>query len=213
MNRRPMCRQAKQVVYLGKDSNEHDGQGTELLKSRNTAAHEATCVAASRDDVLGRFVKRQSYDERKTVSERNNRDCQRDCAIPTICLSKLCTDHLSTHAAVTRGSMSGVCRSFRTAHKAFLPVKSASLHQQKRLIGDLPVKPNKYIEDWGTYRENVEYTFKWNSASFFKIALFGMAVPATIYTVAVREFDNTDEAYNRPKRDFMGNAAESKARR
>ena len=60
-----MCRQAKQVVYLGKDSNKHDGQGTELLKIRNTAAYEATCVAASRDDVLGRFVKRQSYDERK----------------------------------------------------------------------------------------------------------------------------------------------------
>jgi len=154
---------------------------------------------------------------RKTVSEQNNRDC----AIPAFCLQTFSKplsktvhgDHLSTLAAVTSGSMSGVCRSFRTAHKAFLPVKSASLHQQQRLIGDLPVKPNKYIEDWGTYRENVEYTFKWNSASFFKIALFGMAVPATIYTVAVREFDNTDEAYNRPKRDFMGNATESKARR
>ena len=84
-------------------------------------------------------------------------------------------------------------------------------HQQKRLIGDLPVKPNKYIEDWGTYRENVEYTFKWNAASFGKIALFGTAVPSLIYVVAIKEFDNTDAAYNRPKRDFLGTASESKA--
>lgn len=108
--------------------------------------------------------------------------------------------------------MSGVCRSIRTAQKAFLPVRNTSSYQQQRLIGDLPVKPNKYIEDWGTYRENVEYTFKWNSASLFKIALFGMAVPVTIYTFAVKEFDKTDEAYNRPKRDFLGNAAKNNAR-
>ena len=109
--------------------------------------------------------------------------------------------------------MSAVGRSFRTAQRAFLPAKTASSHQQKRLIGDLPVKPNKYIEDWGTYRENVEYTFKWNAASFTKIAIFGIAVPVTIYTVAVKEFDNTDAAYSRPKRDFLGNATESKAHR
>ncbi len=65
MNRRPMCRQAKRLVYLGKDSNKHDGQGTELLKILNTAAYEATSVAASRGNVLGRFVKRQSHDEPK----------------------------------------------------------------------------------------------------------------------------------------------------
>ena len=107
--------------------------------------------------------------------------------------------------------MSAVGRGFRTAQRAFLPANSAVTYQQKRLIGDLPVKPNKYIEDWGTYRENVEYTFKWNAASFSKIALFAMAVPAVIYTVAVKEFDNTDAAYNRPKRDFLGNA-ENKTR-
>lgn len=138
------------------------------------------------------------------------------CAIPRLCSELLQHAVLIIYVSAlhsTSDSMSGVYRSFRTAHKAFLPLKSASSHQQQRLIGDLPVKPNKYIEDWGTYRENVEYTFKWNSASFLKIALFGMAVPATVYTFAVKEFDHTDEAYNRDKRDFMGNATESKARR
>ena len=108
--------------------------------------------------------------------------------------------------------MSAVGRSFRAAHRAFLPVKSATSYQQQRLAGDLPVKPNKYIEDWGTYRENVEYTFKWNLASISKIALFAVAVPVTIYTVTVKEFDTTDAAYNRPKRDFLGDAQESKKR-
>jgi len=41
-----MCRQPKQLVHLvvwdlGKDSDEHHGQGTELLKILNTAAYEA----------------------------------------------------------------------------------------------------------------------------------------------------------------------------
>lgn len=72
------------------------------------------------------------------------------------------------------------------------------------------MKPNKYIEAWGTYRENVEYTFKWNAASFLKIATFGLLTPALIYTVAVKEFDHTDERYNRQKRDFLGNATDRK---
>ena len=124
---------------------------------------------------------------------------------------QLSTSAPRTHDKLS-ANMSAVGRSFRTVQRAFLPAKIASSHQQNRLIGDLPVKPNKYIEDWGTYRENVEYTFRWNAASFTKIALFGIAVPVTIYTVAVKEFDSTDAAYSRPKRDFLGNVTESKAR-
>lgn len=89
-------------------------------------------------------------------------------------------------------------------------LKTPVFHQQKRFVGDLPVKPNKYIEDWGTYRENVEYTFKWNAQSLLKIATFAVLTPALIYTVAVKEFDHTDEKYNRGKRDFMGNATDRK---
>ncbi|KAL3140717.1 hypothetical protein ABBQ32_005273 [Trebouxia sp. C0010 RCD-2024] len=108
--------------------------------------------------------------------------------------------------------MSAVGKSFRLAQKAFLSPQAASSYQQKRLIGDLPVKPNKYIEDWGTYRENVEYTFKWNAQSCTKIVVFAILVPVAIYSVAVKEMDHKDAAYGRPKRDFLGNASESKAR-
>ena len=135
-------------------------------------------------------------------------------------LRRVCTRHVVVvsqcrarqHGIECRSvsSMSGVSRSFRTAQRAFLPVRNPPSYQQQRLAGDLPVKPNKYIEDWGTYRENVEYTFKWNLASFTKIAFFAMAVPATIYTVAVKEFDKTDAKYNRPKRDFLGDVQEKR---
>ena len=31
---------------------------------------------------------------------------------------------------------------------------------QKRFAGDLPAKTNKYVEDWGAFRENVEFTYR-----------------------------------------------------
>ena len=107
--------------------------------------------------------------------------------------------------------MSGLYRQAGRVQQVFGLLKRPSLSQQKRFVGDLPVKPNKFVEDWGTYRENVEYTFKWNAQSFFKIGVAGLLVPALIYTVAVKEFDHTDERYNRGKRDFMGNAVDRKA--
>ena len=106
--------------------------------------------------------------------------------------------------------MSGVYRGFRAAHKGFLPVKSAASYQQERLAGNMHVKTNKFIEDWGTYRENLEYTFKWNTDSIVKIAVFAVAVPVVIYKLVIREFDKGDEAYNRPKRDFMGSSKDER---
>lgn len=34
--------------------------------------------------------------------------------------------------------------------------------QQQRQAGNLPVKANKYVEDWGTKREHIEETYKWD---------------------------------------------------
>lgn len=31
---------------------------------------------------------------------------------------------------------------------------------QVRNVGNLPIKPNKYIEEWNNHRENIEHTFK-----------------------------------------------------
>ena len=54
--------------------------------------------------------------------------------------------------------------------------------QQKRMAGDLPVKPNKYIEEAGLRRENIEHEFKWDGRTLIKIALAAGVAPYLIYS-------------------------------
>ncbi len=56
--------------------------------------------------------------------------------------------------------------------------------QQRRLAGDLPAKPNKFVEEGGTRRENIELEFKWNARTLTNIALFAGALPYVIYSFA-----------------------------
>ena len=60
----------------------------------------------------------------------------------------------------------------------------ASSHQQKRNAGDLPAKTNKFIEENGTRRENIEKEFKWDARTLSNIGIFAMAVPYVIYSFA-----------------------------
>ena len=53
--------------------------------------------------------------------------------------------------------------------------------QQRRHAGDLPVKPNQHIEDWGTRRENIENEFVWDAKTLLNIAIFAGAVPYLVY--------------------------------
>jgi hypothetical protein len=55
--------------------------------------------------------------------------------------------------------------------------------QQQRSVGDLPVKSNKYVEDFATRRENIEHEFRWTGKSLLNIALFVGVAPYLIYTV------------------------------
>ena len=56
-------------------------------------------------------------------------------------------------------------------------------HQQRRAAGDLPVKPNKYIEDHGYHMENVERDFRWSGRTLTNIAIFAVLVPYAIFRV------------------------------
>lgn len=78
--------------------------------------------------------------------------------------------------------------------------------QQRRYAGDLPVKPNKHVEDWATRREHIEDEFKWDRKTLSSIAIFAFAVPYFIYTISVSEFDKTDATFGRSKREFWGSA-------
>ena len=75
--------------------------------------------------------------------------------------------------------------------------------QQQRFAGQLPVKSNKHIEEWGAYRENLEHHFKFDNRAWTFIALFGVGFPLFIYNMTVAEFNKTDALYKRPKREFM----------
>jgi hypothetical protein len=62
---------------------------------------------------------------------------------------------------------------------------------QKRHIGNLPVKPNPYVEDWATHRENVELTFKFDGKTIAILGAAAVTVPYVIYQMCCSEFVST----------------------
>lgn len=79
----------------------------------------------------------------------------------------------------------------------------ADVQYQRRYAGDLPVKFNKHIETWGTYREHVEDTFKFDANTLATISIWVVAVPVLIYTTMIGEYNKADDKAGRKRRDFM----------
>ena len=95
------------------------------------------------------------------------------------------------------GVLLRVCRSSSSLTR--LP----SSLQQRRFAGDLPVKTNPHIENWATYRENVEQTFKFDGKNLRRIVIFVGLVPFLIYKGITNEMDKADDKYHRERRDHM----------
>ena len=64
---------------------------------------------------------------------------------------------------------------------------------------------HRFIEEWGTYRENIPmaHSFKWDGPHLRRIAAFAVAFPAFIYHFAKAEVDTSDAEYEREKREFV----------
>ncbi|KAI8107431.1 hypothetical protein PSENEW3n2_00003906 [Picochlorum sp. SENEW3] len=75
---------------------------------------------------------------------------------------------------------------------------------QKRNVGNLPVKSNKYIEEFGARRETIEKEFEWDGPTLRRIAVWGLLVPYGVYQMMLFEFDKTDAFGGKPKRDMWG---------
>lgn len=75
---------------------------------------------------------------------------------------------------------------------------------QKRAVGNLPVKPNRYIEDFGARRETIEKEFRWDGPTTRRVLVWGLAVPYAVYRMMVYESDATDAFGGKPKRDMWG---------
>lgn len=54
--------------------------------------------------------------------------------------------------------------------------------------GGMEAHKNKFIEDWSTARENLEYNFRWTRRNLALVGIFGVAIPILIYKGIVREF-------------------------
>ncbi|XP_047309166.1 uncharacterized protein LOC124912571 [Impatiens glandulifera] len=69
--------------------------------------------------------------------------------------------------------------------------------------GGMETNKNKFIEDWGSARENLELNFRWTRRNFAIIGIFGIAVPILVYKGIVRDFHMQDEDAGRPHRKFI----------
>jgi hypothetical protein len=57
--------------------------------------------------------------------------------------------------------------------------------------GGMEVNRNRWIEEWGADRENLELKFRFTRRSLAIIGIFGLAVPILVYKGIVREFVST----------------------
>lgn len=75
------------------------------------------------------------------------------------------------------GAMRQICRATNAQ------MRGVAQHQQRRMAGNLPVKPNKFVEEWATRREHLESEFRWDGKTLTRIAVFAFAVPYAIYNI------------------------------
>ena len=88
--------------------------------------------------------------------------------------------------------------------KTMLAEVASTSKTQTRSVGNLPVKSNKYIEDFGARRETIEKEFRWDGPTSRRLLVWGLLVPIGIYKMTCYEFDQTDEFGGKPKRDLWG---------
>jgi hypothetical protein len=70
---------------------------------------------------------------------------------------------------------------------ARLRAAAAAQLQQRRAAGDLPVKTNKWVEEHGAARENVEQTFRWTRRSIANLVIFAGAWTRAARAAAARQ--------------------------
>lgn len=106
--------------------------------------------------------------------------------------------------------MAGVIRhALRKGQTALVKTNQHHQFQQQRFAGDLPVKSNKYVEDWNVYRENVELSFKWDKKTITRLVLWAGIAPVVVYTFIGREMDISSRFAGRPEKPVMGHAEKS----
>ncbi|GMQ06773.1 hypothetical protein CsSME_00051224 [Camellia sinensis var. sinensis] len=69
--------------------------------------------------------------------------------------------------------------------------------------GGMETNKNRFIEEWGSARENLELNFRWTRRNFALVGLFGIAIPILVYKGIVRDFHMQDDDAGRPHRKLL----------
>ncbi|KAH0669941.1 hypothetical protein KY290_025355 [Solanum tuberosum] len=59
--------------------------------------------------------------------------------------------------------------------------------------GGMEYNKNKWIEEWGAARENLELNFRWSRRNLALVGIFGIAIPVLVYKGIVKEFVSTSD--------------------
>merc|ERR1712032_1356007 len=86
------------------------------------------------------------------------------------------------------GRVSGAFRALSQSLGQTAKQQAGNVSVQKRSVGNLPVKPNSYVEDWAFKRENVELTFRFDAKTLAILGTAGVVTPFLIYQLTVNEF-------------------------
>jgi len=105
--------------------------------------------------------------------------------------------------ALKRRTSIGISSDLGKRKQAFSELYRCSIPGLVTMAGGMEVKKNKYIEEWGTARENLEKNFRWNRKNLAICSIFGLLVPYLVYKGTVRDFHMQDEAAGRPPRKFI----------
>lgn len=66
--------------------------------------------------------------------------------------------------------------------------KKGQIVEKAKMGGGMETNKNKFIEDWGSARENLEHNFRWTRRNFALIGIFGIALPILVYKGIVKDF-------------------------
>ncbi|KAG5606918.1 hypothetical protein H5410_028410 [Solanum commersonii] len=68
--------------------------------------------------------------------------------------------------------------------------------------GGMEYNKNKWIEEWGAARENLELNFRWSRRNLALVGIFGIAIPVLVYKGIVKEFVSSSKPLARESKGF-----------
>jgi hypothetical protein len=108
-------------------------------------------------------------------------------ALPLVVLAiRRAADNKSSAAA---NELAGAAKPFNRSFHLHPedPPPSAMRRSAAQAMGKMKVKPNRFVEEWSSFRETPEERFAFTPTSVLTFAVFGIGLPCIIYRAVVYE--------------------------